>query len=116
MTKRVTVSLPDDVAAYLETRPNASATVADALRAQMSRGAATRAALVAAGFNITDEGLARVRGTVPPFTEEQKAEIKRRYDLVLAGKWTEEEEAAAKLRGAALWPDDAVRPSEPEAE
>jgi hypothetical protein len=91
MTKRVTVSLPDDVAAYLETRDNASATVAQALRAEMNRGTATRAILRAAGFNITDEGLARVRGTVPPLSEEVRAEIKRRHDLLLAGKWTEEE-------------------------
>jgi hypothetical protein len=36
MTQRLTVSLPDDVAAWLATEPNASAAVADALRARMA--------------------------------------------------------------------------------
>jgi hypothetical protein len=91
MTKRVTVSLPDDIAAYLETHDNASAAVADALRAKMDRGASTEMMLRAMGFDITEDGKARIRAAMPPFTPEQKAEIKRRRDLLVAGKWTDEE-------------------------
>jgi Arc/MetJ-type ribon-helix-helix transcriptional regulator len=61
MTKRVTVSLPDDVAAYLDGAINASAVVADALRAHMDRATATEAMLRAVGFEITDAGRQRVR-------------------------------------------------------
>ena len=61
MTKRVTVSLPDDVAAFLHEAPNASALVADALRSFMNRAAATEAVLRATGFELTDAGRARMR-------------------------------------------------------
>lgn len=87
MTKRVTVSLPDDVAAYLENRDNASAAVTEALRAQMSRGAATEAILRSLGFNITEEGKARWRDKIKPLTDEQKAEIDRRRRLLERGEW-----------------------------
>ena len=87
MTKRVTVSLPDDVAAYLEGEKNASAAVTDALRARMRRGATTLAMLRAAGFNITDEGVAAARGKVPRLTEEQREEGRRRLELLRAGNW-----------------------------
>lgn len=62
MTKRVTVSLPDDVAAFLYSAPNASALVADALRAHMNRAAATEVVLRAVGFEVTDAGREHVRG------------------------------------------------------
>jgi Arc/MetJ-type ribon-helix-helix transcriptional regulator len=61
MTKRVTVSLPDDVAAFLDEATNASAVVAEALRAQMDRAAATEAMLRAVGFEISAGGRERVR-------------------------------------------------------
>jgi len=86
MTKRrVTVSLPADVAEYLEREGNASAAVTDALRARMNRGAATLAMLRAAGFDITDEGLARARGKLPPPTQDMRAEVKQRADMARAG-------------------------------
>lgn len=74
MTKRVTVSLPVDVAAYLEGEENASAAVADALRARMDRAAATAAMLRAVGTDVTGER--RTRPTLPPLTAEQRAENK----------------------------------------
>jgi Arc/MetJ-type ribon-helix-helix transcriptional regulator len=61
MTKRITVSLPDELAAFLYEAPNASAVVADALRAHMNRAAATEALLRAVGFDVTDTGRERVR-------------------------------------------------------
>jgi hypothetical protein len=90
MTKRVTVSLPDDVAAYLDNAENASAVVARALRAEMDRGAATEAILRAIGFNITEEGKARWRERLKPLTSEQRADNARRRELLLSGQWKAE--------------------------
>jgi hypothetical protein len=87
MTKRVTVTLPDDVAAYLEGENNASAAVTDALRARMKRGAAAAAMLRASGFDLTDEGITRARGKLRRLTDEQRAESWRRYAAVQAGTW-----------------------------
>jgi len=87
MTKRVTVSLPDDVAAYLEAANNVSAVVADALRAQMDRAAATENMLRAAGYAVTETGRARARGALPRLTDEQRAEIERRRDSLRTGDW-----------------------------
>jgi Arc/MetJ-type ribon-helix-helix transcriptional regulator len=90
MTKRVTVSLPDDIAAFLERSDNASATVAAALRVEMDRGAATEALLKAMGFKITEEGRARWREKIKPMTAEQKARIQERFELLKAGEWKED--------------------------
>ena len=66
MTKRITVSLPDDVAAYLDDAINVSAVVAEALRAHMERAAATEELLRAVGFEITAEGRERLRNHLAP--------------------------------------------------
>ena len=60
MTKRVTVSLPDDIADRLEREPNASAYVAAALRGQMEREE-TRRLLAEHGFVLTEQGRERAR-------------------------------------------------------
>ena len=60
MTKKIAVSLPDDVAERLEGLPNVSAFVADALRHRL-RAIDARRQLVDAGFAITDEGIADAR-------------------------------------------------------
>jgi hypothetical protein len=60
MTKRVTVSLPDHIAARLAREPNVSAYVAEAIEGKM-RGERVRQQLADDGIRITDEGLARVR-------------------------------------------------------
>ena len=70
------MSLPDDVAQYLDKHPNSSAVVADAVRARMERGAAVAAALRAAGVPLTDEGIAAARGKLPQFTDEQRAQFR----------------------------------------
>jgi hypothetical protein len=85
MTRRITVSLPDDVAEYLDQHPNTSAAVTEAVRAHMHQAATTRAMLQSAGFNITDEGMARWHDAVRPATEEQRAESRRRLDAIKAG-------------------------------
>jgi Arc/MetJ-type ribon-helix-helix transcriptional regulator len=61
MTRRITVSLPDDVAEYLDQHPNSSAVVSEAVRACMEQVATTR----------------------PP-TEEQRVANRRRLDAIKA--------------------------------
>ncbi|MFI7600785.1 hypothetical protein [Actinoplanes sp. NPDC049681] len=94
MTRRITVSLPDDVAQYLDKHPNSSAIVTEAVRSHMQRGATTRAMLEAAGFAITDEGAARWRDKLRPPTETQKAESRRRLEAMKGGRWPDTEEPA----------------------
>jgi hypothetical protein len=89
MTRRITVSLPDDVAEYLDKHPNSSAIVTQAVRARMQRSATTRAMLEAAGFAITDEGIAKWRGKLKPFTDEQRAEARRFQEALEAGRLPE---------------------------
>jgi len=79
------VSLPDDVADYLDKHANSSAVVANAVRARMQRAATTRAALEAVGFNITDEGLAKWRDKVGPLSQAQRSEARRYADALEAG-------------------------------
>ena len=91
MTKRVTVSLPDDVAAYLEKSDNASATVTEALRGVMNRSATTESILLAMGYKITEEGKAYWRERIKPMTDEQRAEIAKRRQQLLDGTWNEDD-------------------------
>jgi glutamyl-tRNA reductase len=63
MTRRFSISLPDDVAAELDQVDNASAYVADAIR-QRRRRENTRQVLANAGYQITDEGVAAMRQRV----------------------------------------------------
>ena len=79
------MSLPDDIAQYLDKHPNSSAVVAEALRARMERGATVTAALRAAGFKLTDEGIASARGTLPQLSEEQRADGRRYLEAFEAG-------------------------------
>jgi hypothetical protein len=57
MTRKLSISLPDDVAEHLDHIENASAYIADAIR-QRRRSERTRAMLARHGINITDEGVA----------------------------------------------------------
>lgn len=94
MTKRVTVSLPDDIARYLDAADNASAVVADALRAQMNRAATTEAMLRAAGFNVTAKEPGHARTALPPLTAQQRAEIDRRREMLRSGALPDVDTAA----------------------
>jgi hypothetical protein len=80
MTQRVTVSLPDDVAARLEQERNASAYVTEALRERIVREQ-TMALLAAHGFEVTEEGKARARAELDQasqrVTPERFAELRR---------------------------------------
>ncbi|MEV0326899.1 hypothetical protein AB0H63_10670 [Micromonospora echinospora] len=85
------MSLPPDVADYLQDQENASAAVTDAVRAQMDRGAATAAMLRAVGIAIPED---RVRGRLPRLTDEQRAEVRRRRDMLRDGTWSADDNAA----------------------
>jgi hypothetical protein len=60
MSKRITVYLPDDVAARVEQSPNASAFIAGAVRSTIRREETERA-LSEAGIEVTPEGIAAMR-------------------------------------------------------
>ncbi len=62
-TRRISISLPDDVAERLDREDNASAYVAGAVRARMRRES-VRDVLAAAGFEITSSGVDRMRERV----------------------------------------------------
>jgi hypothetical protein len=95
MTKRVTVSLPDDVAAYLEGEGNVSAAVADAVRARMDRAAATAAMLRAVGIEVAEPGAGRGRRSLPRLTEQQRADNARRRGMLRDGTWPVDDPAPA---------------------
>lgn len=86
------MSLPDDVSLYLDEHPNSSALVTEAVRAQMQRGATTRAMLEAAGFPITDEGVARWRGKLSKPTNAQRDESRRRLEAMGDGRSPNQED------------------------
>lgn len=83
------MSLPDDVAQYLDKHPNSSAIVTEAVRDRMERGAAVTATLRAAGFNLTDEGIEAARGKLPRPTERQRQESRRYLEALEAGELPE---------------------------
>jgi hypothetical protein len=84
-SRRITVSLPEDVADYLASKDNASAEVAAALGERMRRGQATRDALVAIGFQLDDERISRLREDMPPVSTEARAEARRLRDELRFG-------------------------------
>ncbi|MFI2714143.1 hypothetical protein ACH495_28885 [Micromonospora sp. NPDC018662] len=86
MTKKIAVSLPDDVAERLAQEPNVSAFVARAVRRQMA-GEQTRVLLTRAGLTITDEDVARAHAEMQQLT---------------AGITPELREQAAQLRAEVL--------------
>ena len=79
------MSLPDDVAEYLDKHPNSSAIVTEAVRARIERAATTRAMQEAAGFRFTREGQAWARSALRPLTNEEKAESQRYFEALEAG-------------------------------
>ena len=60
MTRRFSISLPEDVAAELDRVENASAFIADCIR-QRRRRDTVRTVLANAGYEITEEGVERMR-------------------------------------------------------
>jgi Arc/MetJ-type ribon-helix-helix transcriptional regulator len=60
MTRKISISLPDDVAEQLDDVDNVSAFITEAVR-QKLRATRTYAALRSAGFELTEQGLERMR-------------------------------------------------------
>jgi hypothetical protein len=89
MTRRITVSLPDDVAEYLDQHPNSSAVVAEAIRARMERYETTRKMQESVGFVSTEETRAWARAALRRLTPDQKTEVGRRQELIESGRWEE---------------------------
>jgi len=83
MSRRVTVNLPDDVAARLEREPNVSAFVTEAVRHRML-SERTMELLREQGFEITEEGRARARARIAAvrarMTPEKYAALRRRFE------------------------------------
>jgi hypothetical protein len=75
MTRRITISLPDDVAAYAERAGNTSGFIAEVLRRKM-RTDSLRARLAELGYAVSDEDVERTRArlaALPPISDEQHA-------------------------------------------
>jgi metal-responsive CopG/Arc/MetJ family transcriptional regulator len=75
MTRKISISLPDDVAEQLDNMSNVSAFITDAVR-QKLRAKRTHDALRDAGFVITEEGKERMRQrlrALKPITPEMVA-------------------------------------------
>jgi len=60
MTKKIAISLPDDVAERVAQEENASAFIADAVRRRMASEEARRV-LRGLGFELSDEGMAETQ-------------------------------------------------------
>jgi hypothetical protein len=92
MTKKIAVSVPDDVAERLSADDidNVSAYITEAVRRRM-RGEETRRLLKQAGFDITDEGVERWRQRLAELdarhTPEERAAAWRRVQRRV---WDEE--------------------------
>lgn len=80
MTAKRSISVPDDVDAWLDEQPNASAAIAAAVRAQMASGRIEEV-LRRAGIEVTEAGKARWRDRLAaPIPAEALAEGKRLLD------------------------------------
>jgi hypothetical protein len=63
MTKKIAVSLPDDVAEWLAEKDNVSAYVAESVRIRMDAHR-TREMLRSIGFELTEEGRAKAEAEI----------------------------------------------------
>jgi hypothetical protein len=77
MTRRITISLPDDVAAYVERGgKNTSGFIADVLRRRMHSDS-LRARWAERGYVVTEDDVERTRARLadlPPISDAQHAE------------------------------------------
>ena len=87
MTRRITITLPDEIAERLDVEPNASAFIAEALRAHI-RVEQSWAALREAGYVPTPESRARARQRLDAararVTPESLADSRRLLDAAKA--------------------------------
>ena len=104
MTRKIAISVPDDVAERLEREPNVSAYISEAVRRRMS-AERTRDALAELGFNITDEDIARAReerrqlmASVTPELRARAAAVKAELDRVRANHGAGAAEAIERIQ------------------
>jgi hypothetical protein len=80
MTAKRSISVPDDVAEWLDGQPNVSAAITAAVRAQMA-GTQVDEVLRRAGIEVTDAGKARWRDRLStPIPDDALAEGQRMLD------------------------------------
>ena len=104
MTKKIAISVPDDVAERLARESNVSAFIAEAVRRRMS-AERTREALIALGFNITDEDIARAHEehrqlmeSITPELRAKAAAVKAEIDRVRANHGAGAAEAMERIQ------------------
>ncbi|SNT65082.1 hypothetical protein SAMN05421812_1205 [Asanoa hainanensis] len=83
MTKKITVSLPDDVAERLGSERNVSFFVADLIRRQITHER-TMALLAESGYSITDEEMDEAFSEVQDAKRTMDARLRRHAEEVLA--------------------------------
>lgn len=117
MTRKIAISVPDDVAERLEREPNVSAYISEAVRKRMS-AERTRDALAELGFNITDEDIARAReerrqlmASVTPELRARAAAVKAELDRVRANHGAGAAEAIERIQQIAHGVDVPARTS-----
>lgn len=76
MTKKLAISVPDDVAERLAREPNVSAFITEAVRTRMI-SESVRNTMRAAGFKLTDEGLARAAKEIDDLEASITPELRR---------------------------------------
>jgi hypothetical protein len=84
MTRKLAISVPDDVAERLARESNVSAFIVESVRRRMG-AESVRKALTEAGFHLTDEGIAEagrhldeLRAGITPEVRAKAAEIRAR--------------------------------------
>ncbi len=77
MTRKIAISVPDDVAERLEREPNVSAFITEAVRRRMA-GESVRNAMTAAGFTLTEEDLARAGTELDELEASVTPELRRK--------------------------------------
>src|SRR5262245_51301449 len=117
MTRKIAISVPDDVAERLEREPNVSAYVSGAVRRRMS-AERTREALAALGFNITDEDIARAHvehrqlmESVTPELRVKAAAVKAELDRVRANHGAGAAQAIERIQQIVHGDDEPARMS-----
>jgi hypothetical protein len=86
MTKKIAISVPDDVADRLAREPNVSAFVTESVRRRMS-AERVRSAMTNLGITLTDEGVANagrkldeLQASITPELRRQAAELRARIE------------------------------------
>jgi hypothetical protein len=92
MSRQTVITLPSFVANYLESQPDRGRLVTDAVIQRMSQTMTVGEILYAVGFRSTAKSREWARGVVRArLTDEQRAETRRRRDLLGAGLWPEQQ-------------------------